>query len=736
VSRARLAVFTLAFALAVLAAVGTPSGGGREVVYVLDVSRSHGPAADLLRDRLRGWHERGPFADRTPRVILAGAGAVEAGGEPPPGFAEGSRLDLGLELARRTLGRADRVVVVSDGRFDHAAAAAQARALADAGATVSFAGPLAEPALDLRLVPRGFARVEGGQARVRVAVTGTNREPREVALSVLGGSEPARAKLVLPPGGVEEWEALVPVMPSVRRLTVAIEGAGDAAPANDQLPVLVQRDERRAIAVGAQSGLQRPVIVEALKESGWSCDLVDDLASLDLRELALADVLILVDQAVTEADQDRVRGIESAVTEGGLGLWVVGGEHAFRAGNYAASRLDDLLPLSSRPEGGRAITVLLDTSGSMEKDGRLLRAVDAVAELAAGLAPSDRLAVIPFAQAPAAPIPPEPASPADFLAAALPALRRLAPHGGTRLLPALDAVLAGTGPEGLKRVVVMVTDARDDQVSLDDLAARREALLRKKIDSIVVWLDPAPESMPRAHAMATARVVEAGAIAPRVLLEVFEDRVFTPGPLESVRPGGASGPAIAWWNTVRAGAGAQVALTTKDERPLMATAFRGVGQTAAWAAWPVEKQVAAKLAGGWVKVVARPADWKRLSVRRDGARLLVSMPPASAPPRPLRVLSSGRTGDPAPLHELTPGVFEVPAAACPGDSLAIFEGDAVFALAPIPPAGDPEYAFPPGLPPGAGLQPSPAFAGRLRAPWAALAALAWAAGMLLRRRAA
>lgn len=735
-SRARLAVFLLAFALAVLAAVGTPSGRGREVVYVLDVSRSHGPAADLLRERLRGWHEKGPFSDRTPRVILAGVTAVEAGGEPPPEFAEGSRVDLGLELARRTLGAADRVVVLSDGRFDHAAAAAQARALAEAGATVAFAGPLAEPALDVRLVPRGFARVEGGQARVRVAVTGTNREPKEVALSVLGAAEPARARLVLQPGGLEEWEALVPVGPSVRRLTVAIEGAGDAAPSNDELPVAVERDERRAIVVGAQSGVQRPVIVDALKESGWSCDLVDDLAVLDGRELAFADLLVLVDQPVGEAVEDRVRQIESAVTQGGLGLWVVGGEHAFRGGNYAASRLDDLLPLSSRPEGGRSITVLLDTSGSMEKDGRLVRAVDAISELAGGLAPSDRLVVIPFAQEPAAPVPPEPASPADFLAAALPALRRIAAHGGTRLLPALDAVLARSEPEGLKRVLVIVTDARDDQVAVEDLAARREAMLRKKIESIVVWLDPAAESMPRAHAMATARVVDAGGVAPRVLLEVVEDRVLTPGPLESVRPGGAAGPAIAWWNTVREGSGAQVALATQEKRPLMATAFRGAGQTAAWAAWPVEKSAAATLARGWANVVARPADWKRLSVRREGARLVVTMPAESVPQRPLRVLSSGGSGDPMPLHELTPGVFEVPAAACPGDALTLFDGEAVFALAPIPPAGDPEYAFPPGLPSAAGPPASPAPARRLRAPWAALSALAWAGGMLLRRRAA
>ena len=126
-------------------------------------------------------------------MILAGSTAVQDGGPEPPSMAEGSRIDLGLALARRSLPDADRIVVLSDGRFDHSAAAREVSLLAAAGTRVQFAGPLAAPALDMRLVPRGAAEVEAGVARVRVGVTGTNREPRQVTLSVLGGERAAGA---------------------------------------------------------------------------------------------------------------------------------------------------------------------------------------------------------------------------------------------------------------------------------------------------------------------------------------------------------------------------------------------------------------------------------------------------------------------------------------------------------------------------------------------------------------
>jgi von Willebrand factor type A domain len=738
-SRARAAAFLVAFALALLAAIGTPGGGAREVVYVLDVSRSHGPGADLLASRLEDWHARSPWADLVPRTILAGATAIREGDGPPPST-EGSRVDLGLELARRTLGAARDVVVLSDGRFDHAAAAEQVRALAEAGARVAFAGPLARAAEDFRLVPRGVAPVEGGKARVRVAIAGVNREPRRVALTVTGDETAfPLAQVVVAPGATEEWEAWVPVAPGTRWLTVRIDaGDRDASAANDELAVPVVRDEPRAIIVGAHSGLQRPVIARALQESSWTCDLIDELDRLDLRELAQADLLVLVDQSIGEGSAAAVRAIEEALTRRGLGLWVVGGPNAF-GGGYAASRIDDLLPLSSRRSDSRTITVMLDTSGSMEKDGRLERAIEAVTQLASSLSPEDRIQVLPFTQEPAAPIPDEPVSPTDFLSRGIPALRKLSPFGGTRILPVVDAALARPRAKDQKTLFIVVSDFRDDSATIEGLEARREKMNAASIECFAFLFEESRHTQPdrtvaeqnfeRAASLVTVTVIRVENMTPRVLLEAVESESFHWEGTSTVLPDGRPGPAVLWWNAVREGQGALVEVKTREGKPLMATAFRGAGRSAAWAAWPALATLDEEAARirDWAGKTARPAEWRRITARREADAVTVSMPPASVPEGPLTL----RGG--AGLRERTPGVFEVPAAGGGGESLEILEAGRPFATVALPPAGDPEYAFPAGLPAGEAGAPL-GRGGRLRAPWAALSAVAWAAGLLLRRR--
>jgi hypothetical protein len=736
VSRAFLTASLLASILCVLAVVGTPAGAGAsgEVVYVLDVSRSHGPGPGLLRDRLGAWRRQSAWAGRPARVVLAGAGAI-VDGDVPAGFEDGSRVDLGLELARRVRGAADTVIVLSDGRFDHAAAARQVAALAAEGVTVRFEGPLAQPASDLRLEPRGAARVAGGRARVRARVAGTNLEPRGATVTVIGSEGPVRSELAVVPGIGAEWEALVPVGDAERSLTVRLAPADgpDAAPGNDALVVPLERDRRRAALVGDRARPEREVVARALRDASFDVDEAGALADLGAAALAGLDLLVLVDQPMPGVPKDLLGAIEAAVTEGGLGLWVVGGARAFGAGGYAATPLETLLPLSSAPAEPRRVAVVLDTSGSMEKDARLSRAVDAVVYLAEGLGPHDRLQALPFADEAMSPVPASFAAPEDFLKSALPVLRRIVPRGGTRLLPALDAALSRPPEPGWRDVLVLVTDARDDAVALADLRARRDRLRAAGADAVVVLLDPAGETRARAEAIATGPVVAVTEVGPRLLLDAVAPEAFAAGPAESVLPDGRPGPRVAWKNRVRATGGALVALRGADQAPLAATAFRGAGRAAASAAWPAQEDAALALAREWTAATARPAEWRKIAVRREGGWLVVTLPPEGVPAGPLRARGDG--GVARELAERTPGVFELPADAAPGPHLTILDGDRILAAVAAPPAGDPEYAEEPWLPP-AGPPAAPGRAARTRAPWAVLAALSWAAAVLVRRRAA
>jgi hypothetical protein len=111
--------------------------------------------------------------------------------------------------------------------------------------------------------------------------------------------------------------------------------------------------------------------------------------------------------------------------------------------------------------------------------------------------------------------------------------------------------------------------------------------------------------------------------------------------------------------------------------------------------------------------------------------LVIALPAESVPAGPLRARSAP-SGVTAPLRERTAGTFEFSAAEAPGPFLTVLDGDRTVATLPVPPPGDPEYAWPADLS-ATPVEPPPP-AERLRAPWALLSAAAWAAALLLRRR--
>jgi hypothetical protein len=164
----------------------------------------------------------------------------------------------------------------------------------------------------------------------------------------------------------------------------------------------------------------------------------------------------------------------------------------------------------------------------------------------------------------------------------------------------------------------------------------------------------------------------------------------------------------------------------------MAQAFRGIGRTAAWAAWPVEPAHASKLVREWVEKTARPAAIGRVRIRRERDRLVLAIPPEKVPPAGLRARLES-AGPEVALEETAPGVFELRDPRGALEVVTLLDRDRVFAVVPVPPSGDPEYAYPALLPQGVS-PPEGAASARLRAPWAILAALAWAAALFLRRR--
>src|SRR4029077_17951657 len=123
------------------------------------------------------------------------------------------------------------------------------------------------------------------------------------------------------------------------------------------------------------------------------------------------------------------------------------------------------------------------------------------------------------------------------------------------------------------------------------------------------------ETSAKASALASKAVIKVTDLGPRILVDTLEGAAIVPGPVASALPDGSPGPLMAWRNRVRANEGAVVDLLTPERQPLLASACRGAGRTAAWAAWPASRADALELLRKWARDTARPAEAKRMSSR-------------------------------------------------------------------------------------------------------------------------
>jgi uncharacterized membrane protein len=131
--------------------------------------------------------------------------------------------------------------------------------------------------------------------------------------------------------------------------------------------------------------------------------------------------------------------LDSYVSRGG-GLLMIGGEESLGLGGYKGTPIEKILPVSlvppQKPEQHTAVVLVVDTSGSMRKENKLLYAKEGIRAVARNLKDADLFALIGFDREPFVIIPLEYLGKIrgdiDYR------LERLTASGGTFLLPALD----------------------------------------------------------------------------------------------------------------------------------------------------------------------------------------------------------------------------------------------------------------------------------------------------------
>jgi Ca-activated chloride channel homolog len=180
-----------------------------------------------------------------------------------------------------------------------------------------------------------------------------------------------------------------------------IEAKGDLVPQNNQATGFAFiRGEPRALLVSSDPKGDTE-LVEALREAKVQVRAGGpNIFPGTLAELQSYDTVFISNVAAGDIGLDRLRLLESAVRDFGVGLVVIGGDQAFAAGAYRGTPLEEALPVSMElnskkvlPSG--ALALVIDKSGSMtaEKIEMVKQAAMAAVD---ALGPMDYVGVIAF----------------------------------------------------------------------------------------------------------------------------------------------------------------------------------------------------------------------------------------------------------------------------------------------------------------------------------------------------
>ncbi len=174
-------------------------------------------------------------------------------------------------------------------------------------------------------------------------------------------------------------------------MTVRVEGQ-DRWPENDAL----------SIRVPSPPHAVRWWIGESPPNDAWTRFAAAQLPN-DANAYLDAGMIVLSNVPADALSLDQQRRLSQYVRDLGGTLVILGGEHAFSAGGYARTMLDDLSPLASTPPSPTTHwIVLVDSSGSMATPigatTRFRAASDAAAQLLLHLPQSDLVSVGGFAR--------------------------------------------------------------------------------------------------------------------------------------------------------------------------------------------------------------------------------------------------------------------------------------------------------------------------------------------------
>ncbi len=381
--------------LLVLAATGMVQRGDssqRFVVCLVDQSASVGPAARATAKQ---------FVDRLTATQGLHEVRVVPFGDQPSGARRATDLAkaLGQGAAMIPNGYAGELVLLSDGCETVGQALRTAAGLKVPVSVVPLTA-FEEPEVGIGQLRGPISAAPGERLTISVAVD-ANRAGRGT-LRIQADQQTLAEQTVEVTAG-RSWHRMRVVMPESDQavFTAVLETFEDRHPENNRghMAVLAAAPTRVLVVAGQLKTTQ--TLSDALKQDRFQVEQrpVAELPGM-ARELAAYDLVFLAETSLAELDDRHQQTLQAYVEQGG-GLIVCGGQTLYADAAYQGSVLETIMPVAAKPvaatqTGRLAMVLVIDSSKSMETDGRLELAKQAARQSVALLGEQDQVGVIAF----------------------------------------------------------------------------------------------------------------------------------------------------------------------------------------------------------------------------------------------------------------------------------------------------------------------------------------------------
>lgn len=461
----RLATITILLA-AVLDPARELSGSPPPPTVIVDASRSVLP--DTREQALAGAVRR--LGADAPAVVFAErpVGAKLGRAREAMAAAGESETDLEAALAAAAAESPDggSLVLLSDGWETRGDARRALRELERRGLRVypialeqRLPGNLSVESLSLPLESAAAKPVRAevwlrsdndGPVAVRIVLRRGNREVHRAEVKLVPGENLVTAPVLITGEGSLEYTA------ELQTGDPAINRRKD----DDLAKAWVSVRGRRRILVAGREDRDNRYLTRALEERGYSVRSVALRGGDPLPEARGFGAVVLNDVALADLPRSYPTEVRDYVRAGG-GLVMVGGPYGFGLGGYRGSAIEDALPVGmktrSHDEPRTSVALVIDKSGSMREEERMVFAKEAARQLVDHLRSSDQIAVIGFDREAFVVIPLREVG--DVRDQFDGRISRLRPAGGTRLYPALEEARRQLlGQESKRRHVIVLSD--------------------------------------------------------------------------------------------------------------------------------------------------------------------------------------------------------------------------------------------------------------------------------------